>query len=91
MIRIKCHKQAELFDPWAFLSRNEDGFLMIHGQACSRKKCYASSPSTNWSPFSGRRWSPAKELYTVLGVVMLRQVFDLSDEETFSQLAFNAQ
>lgn len=34
---------------------------------------------------------PTKELYTVLGVLILQQMKDLSDEETVYQLTFNEQ
>jgi hypothetical protein len=34
---------------------------------------------------------PTKELYTMLGVVLLQQTHDLTDEETIHQLAFNIQ
>lgn len=38
------------------------------------------------SPDQGR---PSKELYTVLGTLILQQTFDLTDEETVDQIAFN--
>lgn len=34
---------------------------------------------------------PSKELYSSLGVLTLQQTFDIDDEETLSQLAFNSQ
>jgi hypothetical protein len=34
---------------------------------------------------------PSKELYTVMGAVLLQQALDLTDEETVEQLAFNEQ
>jgi hypothetical protein len=34
---------------------------------------------------------PAKELHTVLGVLVLQQMHDLTDLETINQLAFNQQ
>jgi hypothetical protein len=41
--------------------------------------------------FSDGVGRPTKELYTVLGVLVLQQIFDLTDEETCSQLDFNIQ
>jgi len=32
-----------------------------------------------------------KELHTILGVTILQQMFDLNDQETIDQLAFNIQ
>ena len=34
---------------------------------------------------------PSKELYTSLGVMLLRQTFDMTDQETLAQLAFDSQ
>jgi hypothetical protein len=41
--------------------------------------------------FSETFGRPTKELYTALGVLLLQEVLDLTDEETISQLAFNLQ
>jgi hypothetical protein len=41
--------------------------------------------------FSDRMGRRSKELVTVLGAVILQQIFDLTDEETCDQLAFNQQ
>jgi hypothetical protein len=41
-----------------------------------------------FSPDQGR---PTKELYAMLGGVLFQQIFDLTDEETVSQMAFNLQ
>ncbi|MEA3287928.1 MAG: transposase [Candidatus Marinimicrobia bacterium] len=42
----------------------------------------------NYSPTMGR---PSKELFTVMGGVILQQFFDLTDERTIEELAFNQQ
>jgi hypothetical protein len=41
-----------------------------------------------FSPDQGR---PTKEIYAMLGAVLFQQIFDLTDEETVSQMAFNLQ
>jgi len=41
-----------------------------------------------FSPDQGR---PTKELYAMLGALLFQQIFDLTDEETVSQMAFNLQ
>jgi len=43
------------------------------------------------SCFHERMGRPTKELRTMLGVVLLQQMFDLTDEETVRQVAFNAE
>ncbi len=41
--------------------------------------------------YSSRLGRPSKELYTVIGAVVLQQFFDLTDPETVKELAFNEQ
>jgi len=44
--------------------------------------------SKNYSSTMGR---PSKELYNVMGAVILQQFFDLTDQRTLEELAFNQQ
>jgi len=44
--------------------------------------------SQNYSTTMGR---PSKELYNVMGAVILQQFFDLTDQSTLDELAFNQQ
>mgnify|MGYP001602310590 CR=1 FL=1 len=39
--------------------------------------------------YSGGTGSPTKDLYAMLGIMLLQQVHDLTDEETVDQVAFN--
>jgi hypothetical protein len=41
-----------------------------------------------FSTYMGR---PTKELYALLGAILFQQIFDLTDEETVNQMAFNIQ
>ena len=41
--------------------------------------------------YSSGRGRPTKELFTIIGAVVLQQFFDLTDEETIEELAFNQQ
>jgi hypothetical protein len=41
--------------------------------------------------YSEKMGRPTKELYSLIGAVVLQQFFDLTDEETVSELAFNQQ
>ncbi len=41
--------------------------------------------------YSDSRGRPTKELYTIIGAVILQQIHDLTDEQTREQLAFNQQ
>mgnify|MGYP002813819005 FL=1 len=57
-----------------------------------RQEILAELPVDQIAPWfradSGR---PSKELYTVLGVLVLQQMHDLTDTETVNQLAFHEQ
>ena len=41
--------------------------------------------------YTFHRGRPTKELYALIGAVVLQQFFDLTDEETIEELAFNQQ
>jgi len=92
MITIKDHKQGQLFDPWDFLSPKRRKMLEEGWPGLFRKEVLCALPINKVAPFfcdhNGR---PSKELYTVLAVLLLQQVMDLSDQETVEHLAFNIQ
>ena len=49
-------------------------------------------PLVKWPRFLNDDFGrPTKELYTVLGALILQQAQNLSDEETVKQLSFNIQ
>jgi gas vesicle protein len=92
MIRIKNHRQQDLFDPWDFLSPKRRELLEQSWAALFQKELLCELPVAEVASFFdddlGR---PTKELHTVLGALLLQQVRDLTDEETVSQLAFNIE
>jgi len=60
--------------------------------ALFREHILCELPVNKVAPFFNETFGrPTKELYTALGVLVLQQSLDLSDEETISQLAFNLQ
>lgn len=92
MILIKDHKQTELFDPWRFLSPKRRDLLDKTWPGLFKNIILPELPVSRIFPFfSDGVGRPTKELYTVLGVLVLQQIFDLTDEETCSQLAYNIQ
>jgi hypothetical protein len=92
MIRIKDHKQKELFDPWSFLSPKRRKLLDQSWAGLFQKELLCELPVGKVAPFFADGFGrPTKELYTVLGALVLQQTHDLTDEETVSQLAFNIQ
>jgi hypothetical protein len=92
MIRIKNHKQTELFDPWRFISPKRRRLLDTTWPGLFKTLVLPELPVSSIFPFfSDVMGRPTKELYTVLGVLFLQQSFDLNDDEACSQLAYNIQ
>jgi hypothetical protein len=92
MIRIKDHKQQQLFDPWSHLSPKRRKMLDDHWPGLFRQHLLEQLPvehiAAHFREGIGR---PSKELYTVLGVLLLQQTMDLSDQAAIEQLCFNIQ
>jgi len=92
MIRIKDHKQGELFDPWSFLSPKRRRLLDQSWAGLFKKFILCELPVSQLASFFKESFGrPTKELHTVLGVLVLQQSLDLTDVETVNQLAFNIQ
>jgi hypothetical protein len=92
MIRIKNHKQQDLFDPWSFLSPKRRQLLDQSWAGLFREELLCELPvnefALNFEEGFGR---PTKELHTALGALLIQQTQDITDEETVNQLAFNIQ
>lgn len=92
MIRIKDHKQLEIFDPWDFLSPKRRQLLDQSWPGMFKEHLLPELPVGSLKPcFTDGFGRPTKELYTVLGVLVFQQTFDLTDEEACDQLAYNIQ
>ena len=92
MIYTRDHKTGYLFDPWEYLGPKRRKLLDESWAGLFRKEILSELPADKIAPFFTAGFGrPTKELYTVLGVLVLQQMHDLSDEETIPQLAFNIQ
>jgi len=92
MIHIKNHRQKDLFDPWSFLSPKRRELLDNSWAGLFKKELLCELPVSKVAPFFNDDFGrPTKEMYTVLGALLLQQTHDLTDEETVNQLAFNIQ
>jgi hypothetical protein len=92
MIHTRDHKTAYIFDPWHFLGQKRRRLMDESWAALFREHILCELPVNKVAPyFSDGMGRPTKELYTALGVLVLQQMLDLTDEETVSQLAFNLQ
>ena len=92
MIRIKDHKQGNIFDPWAHLGPKRRKLLDESWAGLFREHILQELPVEELMPFfKFDRGRPTKELYSITGAVLIQQTLDLSDEETIEQMAFNEQ
>ncbi|MDY0132773.1 MAG: transposase [Desulforegulaceae bacterium] len=92
MIRIKNHNQKELFAPWDFLSPKRKKMLSESWAGLFQEEILHKLPVKELSAYFNSGFGrPTKELHTVLGILIIQQMFDLTDEETVNQLAFNMQ
>lgn len=92
MIRIKNHKQRDIFDPWSFLSPKRRRILDESWPGLFREHLLDEMPVNQIVPFFSKDFGrPSKELYTLLGVLVLQQTMDLNDMDTVEQLSFNIQ
>ena len=92
MIKVKNPNQLNIFDPWDFLTPKRRQMLDTGWPGLFREHILPSMPINKlikyFDPTFGR---PTKELYSMLGALILQQSFDLTDEETVQQYAFNIQ
>lgn len=92
MIRIKDHKQRDIFDPWQFLSPKRRRMLDESWPGLFREHLLGELPVDQIIPFFRDDFGrPSKELYTLLGALLFQQAMDLNDTDTVEQLAFNIQ
>lgn len=92
MRKVINPKQLDIFDPWDFLTPKRRRMLDAGWPGLFREHILTSIPvhkfGTHFTESVGR---PTKELYSMLGALILQQAFDLTDEETVQQYAFNIQ
>jgi len=92
MFYTKDRKTGQLFDQWRYLGPKRRKLLDESWAGLFRGKILPELPVERMIPFfSPDMGRPTKELYAMLGAVLFQQIFDLTDEETVSQMAFNLQ
>ena len=90
MIKINHPGARDIFDQWSFLGPRRKRILKKSWAEIFRLEVLPKLPAYEFSLlFSDITGRPTKELFTVLGVVLLQQMHDLTDEETINQLSFN--
>lgn len=92
MFYTKDRKTGQLFDQWRYLGPKRRKLLDESWAGLFREKILPELPVERMTPFfSPDQGRPTKELYAMLGALLFQQIFDLTDEETVSQMAFNLQ
>ena len=92
MIHTKDHKTGYLIDPWSHLGPKRRRLMEQSWAGLFREHILCELPVHKLAPFFTEGFGrPTKELYTVLGVLIIQQMRDLTDEETVTHLAFNEQ
>ena len=92
MIRIKDHKTRYMFDPFAHLGPKRRKMIDESWAGVFRKHILTELPVKQLAKhFPSREGHPTKELYAMMGALLIQQMFDLTDEETARQFAFNIE
>lgn len=90
MFNAKNHKQLNMFDPWEHLGPKRRKELDKSWAGLFRHKILKTLPvdelSKHYHSSNGR---PSKEMYSMLGMMILQQMHDLTDEQAVEQYSFN--
>lgn len=92
MFHFKDHKTGYLFEPFSYMGSKRLKRIKDSWSGLFREQILPELPVEaliqHYDPTQGR---PSKEVYAVLGAVLLQQMMDLTDEETIDNFAFNLQ
>ena len=92
MRNIKNPNQLYIFDPWEFITAKRRKMLEAGWPRLFQKHILPSLPVGKIPKhFDSYRGRPTKGLYAMIGVLILQQTFDLTDEQTVEQFCFSAQ
>lgn len=92
MFYVKNHKQGYIFDPWGHLGPKRRQLLEKSWSGLFQKEILPDLPveslRSHYHDWNGR---PTKELHSMIGMMILQQMHDLTDEEAVEQFCFNIQ
>ena len=90
MIKFKDHKTGNLFDQLELLGPKRRKKLEESWAWIFRKYILSELPVKGLAAhYAESRGRPTKEIYAVMGAVVLQQMFDMTDEETLEAYSFN--
>jgi len=86
----KDHKTLDMFDPLARFGPHRRERLEKSWARLFREEILPELPVHKLRPFfSESKGAPTKDLYAMLGIALLQQMHDLTDEETIDRVAFD--
>lgn len=92
MIHIKDHKTHDMFEPFPFLGPKRKQRIEASWAKVFREHILTTLPVekifSKYNPVFG---APTKELYAMIGLMVIQQMNDLTDEEAVDQFAYNLQ
>ena len=92
MFHVKDHKTDYLFEPFDYMGSKRLKRIKESWAGFFQEEILRELPveelMRHYDPTQGR---PSKEMYAMLGAVLLQQMMDLTDEETIDNFAFNLQ
>jgi hypothetical protein len=90
MIYVKDHKQYDMFSPFEHLGPKRLALLESSWAHLFREEILHKLPAEKLFPLYSKHFGRrTKELYAMLGLALLQQQHDLTDEEAIRQFAFN--
>ncbi len=92
MIHIKDHKTHDMFDQFPFLGPKRKQRIEESWAKIFREHILPMLPVEKvFSKYDPVMGAPTKELYAMLGLMVIQQMHDLTDEEAVDQFAYNLQ
>ena len=92
MFHINDHHTIRLFDPWSHMGPKRRKLLESSWAGLFRKHLLKEIPvnkiAKHFDEDTGR---PTKEIYTVIGALILQQMHDLSDQDVTDSVAFDSK
>ncbi len=92
MFHVKNHKQGNIFDPWGHLGPKRRKLLDESWAGLFQQKILPDLPvealRKYYHDWNGR---PTKELHSMIGLMILQQMHDLTDDQAVEQFCFNMQ
>ncbi len=92
MINIKDHKTPDMFDLFPFLGPKRKQRIEASWAKVFREHILPTLPVEKvFSKYDPVMGAPTKELYAMLGLMVIQQMHDMTDEEAVDQFAYSLQ